>query len=101
MEYSGPIDFKPDNFGHAHYIAPRDELELKLAQIWQNVLGIERIGVADRFHEIGGDSLQAAVIFSEIESVYGISVPMVTILSAPTIAELAAKIRSLKKLAQA
>ncbi|MBO4122688.1 amino acid adenylation domain-containing protein, partial [Cupriavidus gilardii] len=39
------------------YIAPRDETEALLAQIWQEVLGVERVGVTDNFFELGGDSI--------------------------------------------
>ncbi|MDF5981857.1 phosphopantetheine-binding protein [Pseudomonas aeruginosa] len=39
------------------YVAPRNELELALAGIWQEVLGIARIGVHDNFFELGGDSI--------------------------------------------
>ncbi|MEM6404115.1 MAG: SDR family NAD(P)-dependent oxidoreductase, partial [Cyanobacteria bacterium P01_D01_bin.116] len=38
------------------YIAPRNEIEQKLANIWQDVLGIEKIGIYDNFFELGGDS---------------------------------------------
>ncbi|MBZ4417374.1 type I polyketide synthase [Myxococcus sp. RHSTA-1-4] len=46
------------------YVAPRTELEQKLAAAWQEVLGIERIGVHDDFFELGGDSVQAIQIMA-------------------------------------
>src|SRR5205085_10989880 len=39
------------------YVAPRDETEQKIADVWSKVLGIERIGVYDNFFELGGHSL--------------------------------------------
>ncbi|MCP6760236.1 MAG: SDR family NAD(P)-dependent oxidoreductase [Fischerella sp. CENA71] len=39
------------------YVAPRNEIEQKLVNIWQEVIGIERIGIYDNFFELGGDSL--------------------------------------------
>jgi len=53
------------------YIAPRNETEEKLASIWQEVLGIERIGVTDNFFELGGNSLSVTrlmnLIYKEID----------------------------------
>src|SRR5438034_6333877 len=38
------------------YVAPRNEIEQQLAAMWQNVLGIEQIGIQDNFFAVGGDS---------------------------------------------
>ncbi|MFE8601584.1 type I polyketide synthase [Archangium violaceum] len=46
------------------YVAPRNELERKLAAAWQEVLGIEGIGVHDDFFELGGDSVMAIQIMA-------------------------------------
>jgi amino acid adenylation domain-containing protein len=60
---NGKIDRKrlprPQLHGAENYIAPRTEIEHKLVAIWQEVLGIEKIGVEDNFFELGGDSLKA------------------------------------------
>ncbi|BBL77217.1 hypothetical protein MishRS11D_43150 (plasmid) [Methylomagnum ishizawai] len=47
----------PESAGEAGYIAPRTEAERRLAAIWQDLLGLERVGVADNFFELGGDSI--------------------------------------------
>ncbi|MBO4122681.1 AMP-binding protein, partial [Cupriavidus gilardii] len=39
------------------YVAPSNELEAKLSQVWQEVLGVERVGMTDNFFELGGDSI--------------------------------------------
>jgi hypothetical protein len=41
------------------YVAPRDEMERAMASIWQDVLGVQRVGIYDNFFEIGGHSLLA------------------------------------------
>ena len=43
----------------ARYVAPRNAQETKLANIWQDVLGLEKVGISDNFFEIGGHSLTA------------------------------------------
>ncbi|MEW9702928.1 amino acid adenylation domain-containing protein, partial [Paenibacillus sp. SI8] len=48
------------------YVAPRTLVETKLAQIWQDVLGLERVGVMDNFFDIGGHSLRAATLVARI-----------------------------------
>ncbi|HKX09152.1 MAG TPA: phosphopantetheine-binding protein [Stellaceae bacterium] len=63
-----------------------------MADIWAQAMGIDRIGVEDRFLDLGGDSLMAAVIFSEIEAKLGAQLPMAVVDQAPTIADLASRI---------
>jgi acyl carrier protein len=64
-------------------------LEEKLTKIWENVLGVKNIGVRDDFFELGGTSLLAMVLFTEIEKVFGKNLPLATILDAPTVEKLA------------
>lgn len=71
------------------YVAPRNEIEARLAQVWERVMGIERIGVTDNFFDLGGHSLLAVRLFSEIMRVFGSSIPLAAIFQSPTIAELA------------
>ena len=47
---------------------PRNELEKKLLAIWQNVIGVQNIGIRDNFFEIGGDSIQALKISALMHS---------------------------------
>jgi amino acid adenylation domain-containing protein len=72
------------------YVAPRTELEDFLATLWQEILGIERIGINDNFFELGGDSLGGAVLVNKLQSVLGEYVYIVALFDAPTIAGLAA-----------
>jgi thioesterase domain-containing protein/acyl carrier protein len=74
-------------------LAPRNAVEERLARIWENVLGVEPIGVRDNFFELGGHSLSAARLFAGIEEVFGKSLPLPLLLQAPTIEQLAAALQ--------
>ncbi|UHA72100.1 non-ribosomal peptide synthetase [Paenibacillus sp. 481] len=71
------------------YTAPATELEVALAELWQQVLGIERVGVLDNFFERGGHSLKAMLLITQCEKVHGIEVPLRLLFERPTIRELA------------
>ena len=75
------------------FIAPRNELELKLAKIWEKVFGIPNIGVKDDFFELGGHSLLAVQLVSDIAKAFDKSVPLSAILEARNIEHLAALLR--------
>lgn len=70
-----------------------DTLEQQLIRIWEKVLGVSGIGVADNFYDLGGDSLAAVSLFAQIEHRLGIDLPMLHISDCPTVAALAARIR--------
>lgn len=74
------------------YVAPRTPTEARLAEIWRTVLSMDRVGIEDRYHDLGGDSFLASVIFALIAETFEARVPMASLLSAPTVAELAARI---------
>ena len=59
--------------------------EEKLAEIWRDVLGVERVGITDNYEDRGVDSLLAASIFVEIEETFAISMPTTALADAPTI----------------
>jgi aryl carrier-like protein len=46
----------------ASYVTPRTPTEAALAQLWAEVLGVERVGVEDNFFELGGDSIQSILV---------------------------------------
>lgn len=72
------------------HVAPRDEHERKLCEIWQRALGQERIGVTDNFFDMGGQSLMAVKISNEVERNFGVRLPLATLFECPTV-ELFAK----------
>jgi len=77
------------------YVAPRTTTERRLAGIWRDALGMDQVGIADPYEDLGGDSLLAAGIFAEIEKTFAIEIPMATLVEAPTIEQLAPRIDAL------
>ena len=70
-------------------VAPRTELESTIANIWQEVLGCQQIGVEDNFLDMGGDSLIALRILSRLREMYQVEVPLKAMLgSRSTVASL-------------
>ena len=91
---NGKIDRRalplPEEFlQHEEIVAPRNDLEQKLAKIWQKVLGKETISVTANFFDLGGHSLLAVSLLTEIENTFGRNLPLGTFLTAPTIEDLA------------
>ena len=84
---------EPGNIHEVNYVEPCDELEIRLADIWQRVLRTRRVGVTDNFFELGGHSLLAAQLFAKIETVLGRRLPLATIFRAPTVKQLASTLR--------
>ncbi|HEV8580107.1 MAG TPA: amino acid adenylation domain-containing protein [Thermoanaerobaculia bacterium] len=72
------------------YEAPHDGLELDLAAIWQDLLGIEPIGRCDGYFELGGDSLIAIRLLARVRQELSVDVSLETFLAHPTLAGLAA-----------
>jgi acyl carrier protein len=75
--------------GGSEYVAPSTPMEEVLAGIWSELLGIERIGVHDRFFDLGGHSLMAMRLLAAVQDTFGFSVPLKTFFEAPTIARMA------------
>lgn len=76
------------------YVAPSTEIEKQIASVWQEVLGIDRIGVHDDFFEIGGHSLNATRIVLNLQSRLSCGVSIRQLFLNPTIAELAVALNS-------
>jgi len=71
----------------------RDAIEHQLVEIWEDILGLKVIGLHDDFFDIGGHSLLAIRLFSRIEAVLGVKLPIATIFHSPTVKKLAKAIR--------
>jgi amino acid adenylation domain-containing protein len=74
------------------YVAPRNETEQKIVNIWQEYLGIEPVGIYDDFFELGGHSLLATRLVSKLSSVFGVEVLLSQLFEFPTVASLIAVI---------
>ncbi|CAH8718930.1 non-ribosomal peptide synthetase [Paenibacillus thiaminolyticus] len=99
---NGKIDRKalPAPEGEAgsgtEYVAPRNELETKLAAIWQEVLGLAKeIGVHDNFFDIGGHSLRATTLVSKVHKELSVDLPLRDVFRHSTIESMAAAISRL------
>ncbi|WP_430152770.1 non-ribosomal peptide synthetase, partial [Paenibacillus jamilae] len=85
----------------ADYVAPRTWVEVKLAQIWQDVLGLAQVGVKENFFEIGGHSLRATTLASKIHKELNKPLPLRSIFEAPTIEQLATVMEGLDQVTYA
>jgi thioesterase domain-containing protein len=74
------------------YAAPVGETEQALAEIWSELLGVERVGRHDNFFELGGHSLLAVRVISRVRQVLGAEVVLAHVFSHPTVESLAARL---------
>jgi acyl transferase domain-containing protein/thioesterase domain-containing protein/NAD(P)-dependent dehydrogenase (short-subunit alcohol dehydrogenase family)/acyl carrier protein len=81
MKFSRPENMQSD------YAAPRNEIEKKMVVIWQEVLGIETVGIYDDFFELGGESLIGVRLFTQIRKAFGINLPLDSLFTTPSVAQ--------------
>ncbi|NES18617.1 MAG: acyltransferase domain-containing protein [Symploca sp. SIO3E6] len=67
------------------YRAPSNDMEKTIAQIWQELLGIEQVGIYDNFFELGGHSLLAIQLMSRLHDIYQVKLPLRKLFEVPTI----------------
>lgn len=79
------------------FVSPTNLYEKKVAQIWSEVLGIEKIGIHDNFFSMGGHSLLAAQLLSRLSESFQVKLPMVCLFQGPTIAKIALEIEKRQK----
>ena len=72
----------------SNYVAPRNEVEERMAEIWADVLGVKKVGVFDHFFERGGHSLSAAGLLARLKAAFEIDLPLRSLFADPTIAGL-------------
>ena len=92
---NGKLDRKalPDpDFGAREFVAPRTPLQAALAQVWQQVLGVDQVGITDNFFELGGDSLRTLKVISQVRAMPGLGfeLKLRDMMANPTIAGLTA-----------
>ncbi|HLL46016.1 MAG TPA: amino acid adenylation domain-containing protein, partial [Longimicrobiaceae bacterium] len=87
---------EPDGPGAgAEYAAPRTPTEEILAAIWAEVLGVERVGLADDFFALGGHSLLATRMTARVREAFGTELPLRTLFEAPTLGGTAERVELL------
>lgn len=75
------------------YAAPRDDIERRMVELWEEILGIPNIGIRSNFFELSGSSLLGVRLFARIGSVFGKQLPLAVLFQAPTIEQLAEFLR--------
>ena len=101
---NGKIDKKalpdPEGLGLSsgvEYVAPRNETEEKLVQIWQEILGKENISIKDNFFELGGHSLKATSLTSQIHKQFEVKLALKDLFQKPILEEQAQLIQQAEK----
>ena len=97
---TGKVDRKalPSSIGVAQesnqrtYVTPQTPTETKVAQIWSEVLRVERVGSTDNFFDLGGHSLLATQVISRLRGAFGVEILLRNVFEAPTVSSLAARI---------
>ncbi|GAB2953067.1 thioester reductase domain-containing protein [Streptomyces sp. NPDC058869] len=74
------------------YVAPQTPLEIRLAEIWADLLGVGRVGLKDNFFELGGDSLAAAQMAARLRAATGLQVSLRSLFDHPTLERLARRL---------
>ncbi|WP_207706265.1 non-ribosomal peptide synthetase [Clostridium sp. HBUAS56017] len=67
---------KPEMRAEAEWVAPRNEVESKLAEMWREILGIEKVGVKDNFFELGGHSLKVTMLMTRIQKEFEVPISL-------------------------
>ncbi len=93
QENSKIVESNIQNFARPNlrnaYMAPSNEIERTIADLYQELLGIEQVGIHDNFFEMGGNSLIGIQLLSQIRKLFQIELPLRYLFAAPTVAEFA------------
>lgn len=81
------------------YVAPRNETERRIAEVWTAVLKRDRIGVDDNYFSLGGDSIKAIQVVARLRE-HGLKVEVLDIFRSPTVAALAQCVKDLGRVAE-
>ncbi|HEV7517918.1 MAG TPA: amino acid adenylation domain-containing protein [Thermoanaerobaculia bacterium] len=101
LQASGKVDRRalpaPER-GHIEeqgFVAPRTPVENLLAEIWRELLGLDRVGAFDSFFKLGGHSLLATQLVSRIHMALEVDLPLRSLFEVPTLAEMALAVEEL------
>jgi NAD(P)-dependent dehydrogenase (short-subunit alcohol dehydrogenase family)/acyl carrier protein len=82
------------------YVEPRNEMERKITEIWQKLLGIEQVGVEDNFFELGGHSLLATQLFSKLRADFQVEISVRNLFEMATVARQAELVATMQWVAR-
>ncbi|WP_298917442.1 type I polyketide synthase [uncultured Nostoc sp.] len=71
------------------YSAPRNLIEQEIVNLWQELLGVQKVGIHDNFFKLGGDSLTGVTLINKFQQKLSKTIPIAALFEAPTVAELA------------
>jgi acyl transferase domain-containing protein/acyl carrier protein len=78
------------------YVPPGNEVERKIADVWQELLGFEQVGIHDDFFQLGGSSLVGTQLISRLRREFQVEVPLRALFEKPTIANLVQEVKKAK-----
>ena len=88
-----PDPGEPESESRRPAIPVSDDVEKQLAEIWQEVLGHDRVGAGDDFFELGGHSLLALRLIARVESIFGKRIPVASVFHSRTVGQMAKLLR--------
>ncbi len=88
-----PLPTRDNSAIEREFVAPRNDLERQLVEIWERVLAIKPIGITDNIFDLGVDSVIAAQLFAQVERTLGKDLPPAPLFQAPTIEKLASMLQ--------
>ncbi len=101
---NGKVDRKalpqPDLTNRETYVAPRTPIERQIADVWAEVLKLDRVGIHDNFFELGGYSLVGIQTIARLRQSLQVEILMSNLFELPTVAELADRVETLLWAAQ-
>ena len=71
------------------YVSPRDETERKIAKAWEEILGLDQVGIHDNFFDLGGNSLIGLKVISRVKAELHADLSPVALFEGPTVAAMA------------
>ncbi|GGG86308.1 hypothetical protein GCM10011585_32760 [Edaphobacter dinghuensis] len=101
LTHNGKLDRKAlpapegDAFANHAYEPPQGETEIVLAEVWKDLLHVDRVGRNDNFFELGGHSLLAVQLLVRIRPLLGCELPITTLFARPVLADLATSLKEL------
>jgi acyl transferase domain-containing protein len=91
-----PVALHPRPRLRTAYVAPATDTERAVAEIWQEILGIDQLGTDDNFFELGGHSLLATALIGRLRDQLGLDVPLQVMFDAQTVATMARVIDAMR-----